>query len=69
MGGLRQTAWWILVGTAAGAIAGLLIGGIGGRLAMLLLRLTSDEIVLGLTSDDGFEIGVVTATRFSSCSP
>lgn len=61
MRGLRETAWWVLVGTAAGAIAGLLIGGIGGRLAMLLLRLTSDEIVLGLTSDDGFEIGVVTA--------
>lgn len=26
---------------------------------MLLLRLTSPDVVLGLTSDDGFEIGVV----------
>lgn len=53
-------AWWLLVGTAAGAIAGLVVGGVGGRLAMLLLRLTSPESVIGLTSDDGFEIGVVT---------
>ncbi len=40
----------------AGGLAGLLVGGVGGRLAMaLLFRLnpTTD----GLTSDDGFEIG------------
>lgn len=38
---------------------GLLVGGILGRLGMLLLRLTSPESVIGLESDDGFEIGVV----------
>jgi len=54
----------VLVGTAAGAIAGFLIGGIGGRLAMLLLRLTSSDLVLGVTSDDGFEIGVISAQTF-----
>ncbi len=57
---LRDVAWWMLVGAAAGAIAGLLVGGIGGRLAMLLLRLTSPDVVIGALSDDGFEIGVVT---------
>lgn len=57
--------WWVLVGTAAGAVAGFLVGGIGGRLAMLLLRLTSGDVVLGVTSDDGFEIGVVSAQTFN----
>lgn len=56
----RAVAWWVLAGAAAGAIAGFLVGGVGGRLAMLLLRLTSTDTVIGVTSDDGFEIGVVT---------
>lgn len=57
----KAVAWWVLVGTASGAIAGLLVGGVGGRLAMLLLRLTSPDMVIGMTSDDGFEIGVFSA--------
>ena len=58
---MRATSWQtILVGTAAGALAGLVVGGIGGRLVMLALRVLSDPIVIGLTSDDGFEIGQVT---------
>ena len=61
----RSVAWWVFVGTAAGAIAGCLVGGIGGRLAMLLLRLTPPDSVTGLTSDDGFEIGVVTTKTLS----
>jgi hypothetical protein len=56
---LRAVSWWVLTGAAAGAIAGFLVGGIGGRLAMLLLRLTSPDAVIGAISDDGFEIGVV----------
>lgn len=40
-----------------GAILGLVIGGIGGRLAMRLLFLTSPDSVKGLESDDGFVIG------------
>jgi hypothetical protein len=56
---LRRGGWWLFVGGAAGGIAGLVVGGVGGRLLMLLLRLTSPEFV-GSTSDDGFEIGVVT---------
>jgi hypothetical protein len=56
----RAVAWWVLVGAAAGAIAGFVVGGIGGRLAMLLLRLTSPDSVIGVSSDDGFVIGQVT---------
>lgn len=44
----------------AGVAVGVLVGGVGGRLAMLVLRLTSPDTVVGLTSDDGFEIGQVT---------
>jgi hypothetical protein len=47
----------VLLGAAAGAWAGLLVGGVGGRLAMFVLRLTSPHYVRGVTSDDGFEIG------------
>jgi hypothetical protein len=39
---------------------GVLIGGVGSRLAMLLLRITSPDHVHGVTSDDGFKIGQVT---------
>ncbi len=46
---------------AAGALAGLVMGGIGGRLAMLVLRLTSSPTLHGLTTDDGFTIGIVSA--------
>lgn len=45
-------------------ISGLLVGipliGVGSRLAMLLLRLTSPESVVGTTSADGFTIGQLT---------
>lgn len=44
----------------AGIWLGVLIGGIGGRLAMLLLRVLSPDHVRGVTSDDGFLIGQVT---------
>jgi hypothetical protein len=40
-----------------GAISGAVVGGLGGRLAMRILFLTSDDTVRGVTSDDGFEIG------------
>ena len=62
---LSAIAWWVLVGTASGAIAGFVVGGIGGRLAMLLLRLTSSDLLIGVTSDDGFEIGIVSTQTFS----
>jgi hypothetical protein len=40
-----------------GAVSGAVVGGLGGRLAMRFLFLTSDDAVKGVTSDDGFEIG------------
>ena len=49
---------WALV--AAGIPTGAAICGLGSRLLMLLLRLTSPESVIGVTSDDGFTIGQVT---------
>jgi len=54
----RFAAWWIAVGAVAGSLAGALVGGIGGRLAMLVLRLATPDLPAGLISDDGFEIGV-----------
>lgn len=47
-------------GLLVGLLCGALIGGAGGRLAMLLLRITSDDSVRGLESDDGFTIGAFT---------
>jgi hypothetical protein len=41
------------------------VGGIGGRLVMLVIRLQSDGAVRGLVTDDGFTIGrFTTATAF-----
>jgi len=46
---------WVLI--VAGIPTGVLVAGVGSRLAMLVLRLTSPDAVVGVTSDDGFEIG------------
>ena len=47
-----------------GMAAGFLVGGVGGRLAMFILRLTSDDSVRGIESDDGFTIGQITGESF-----
>lgn len=47
----------LLPAMIAAGIAGFLVGGIGGRLAMYVLRLTSGPEVIGLASDDDFVIG------------
>lgn len=49
---------WVLA--VAGIAVGVVVAGIGGRLAMLVLRLTSPDSVRGVRSDDGFTIGRVT---------
>jgi hypothetical protein len=54
-----------LLGAAAGGAGGMLIGGVGGRLAMFLLRLTSPDYIVGVESDDGFEMGVVSMATFN----
>jgi hypothetical protein len=43
-----------------GISAGVILIGVGSRLAMLLLRLTSPDRVRGVESDDGFIMGQVT---------
>lgn len=50
----------VSAGLLAGAVSGLLIGGVGGRLAMFVLRLTSDPRLIGRETDDGFRIGEFT---------
>ena len=49
----------LALATAAGALSGLLVGGIGGRLAMMLLARLAPE-TRGVLSDDGFLIGQFT---------
>ena len=50
--------------TAAGGLLGLLVGGAGGRLAMLSLARLNPE-VRGVVSDDGFIMGRFTGATFS----
>ncbi|HET7328399.1 MAG TPA: hypothetical protein VFJ14_14060 [Nocardioidaceae bacterium] len=45
--------------TVGGALAGVLVGGVGGRLAMMLLAAVNPDAA-GVTSDDGFTIGQLT---------
>jgi hypothetical protein len=45
------------IGSVAGALAALVWGGVGGRIVMRVLFLTSDDSVRGVESDSGFEIG------------
>jgi hypothetical protein len=45
--------------TAAGVVLGVLVGGVGGRLAMMLLAALNPSMG-GLASDDGFTIGQFT---------
>jgi hypothetical protein len=62
---LRELAWRCLVAIGAGAIIGMVMGGLGGRLVMFVIRRGSDGSVQGLLTDDGFRIGqFTTATLF-----
>jgi hypothetical protein len=56
---LRGPGATLGAGVSAGFVAGVLIGGVGGRLAMLALRVTSDPSLHGVSTDDGFTIGRV----------
>lgn len=47
----------LLVLVLAGIPTGVLVAGIGSRIAMLILRLTSDPRINGVQSDDDFTIG------------
>lgn len=63
--GLGQVGAHLGAGLFAGLACGVVVGGLGGRLAMLVLRLTSDSVVRGQRTDDGFVIGQLSrATGF-----
>ncbi|MFN0025657.1 MAG: hypothetical protein ACKV2O_00535 [Acidimicrobiales bacterium] len=57
---LREIGERLRVLLVAGILTGVVVGGVGGRAAMFILRLTSPDSVRGVTSDDGFTIGEVT---------
>jgi DNA-directed RNA polymerase specialized sigma24 family protein len=62
---LAATAKPLVAGAGAGFLTGAVVGGIGGRLAMFVLRLTSDPALRGLKTDDDFTIGIFSgATLF-----
>ncbi len=64
-GPLLTVARRIGAAMAAGMLCGLVVGGLGGRVAMFVLRVTSSSRVNGITSDDGFRIGQISfATLF-----
>jgi len=56
---LLASARRLSAGVIGGLAMGALIGGIGGRIAMFVLRVTSDPSLHGLKTDDGFTIGRV----------
>ena len=58
-GEARTLGRWLLLGAGAGAAAGVVFGGVAGRVVMLILRERSPGAD-GLTSDAGFEIGRIT---------
>jgi hypothetical protein len=58
---LRSPGATLASGVTGGFLPGVLIGGVGGRLAMALLRVTSDPALRGTQTDDGFIIGRVSS--------
>jgi hypothetical protein len=62
---LMASARRISAASVGGLVSGALVGGVGGRLAMLVLRITSDDSLHGVESDDGFVMGQISfATMF-----
>jgi hypothetical protein len=56
----RELLELLRISVVAGVSVGILVIGPGSRLAMYVLRLTSPDYVVGMESDDGFEIGQIT---------
>lgn len=54
---LRNVLDELVLLALAGISTGVVVAGIGSRLAMMALRLTSHERVIGIQSDDDFTIG------------
>ncbi len=47
------------IGVVGGLVTGLVVGGLGGRIAMFVLRLTSSSSLRGVETDNGAMIGVI----------
>jgi hypothetical protein len=60
-GHVRAASRPVAAAIVSGFVAGIVVGGVGGRVSMLVLRLTSDPSLLGLKTDDGFTIGIVSS--------
>jgi hypothetical protein len=60
-GDLSRSGRRLSIAVVSGLLAGLVIGGLGGRVAMLILRLTSEAALRGVETDDGFTIGVISS--------
>lgn len=58
---LQRSARRVGTGLMAGVISGALVGGVGGRVAMFVLRLGSNPSLHGVETDDGFVIGEFTS--------
>ncbi len=54
----------VSAGVIAGLVTGALVGGVGSRFAMFVLRLTSSPSLHGLETDDGFTMGTFSAATF-----
>lgn len=57
---LRRIVWWWFLVVGSGGIVAGIIGGVGGRLVMFILRLTSPDNLRGVETDDGAIIGEFT---------
>jgi hypothetical protein len=53
----QRTVEMVRAIVVTGILYGVVVAGIGSRLAMLLLRITSSDRVIGIQSDDDFTIG------------
>lgn len=62
---VREVIRDVGIGLGAGVLTGYLLVGPLARLVMLLLRVTSSPVVIGVTSDDGFTIGRVSGATFA----
>jgi hypothetical protein len=62
---LFDSAQYVVQGLFWGALSGLIFAGILGRLAMFILRLTSDPALAGTKTDNDFTIGAITTDSLS----
>lgn len=57
---LRRYVWYVTVAVGSGAVAGLLVAGAGGRLAMRLLAVTANDAAQGRTTEAEEVVGRIT---------